>query len=61
MRASLATLVLSVLMAAPARADPPPSGPYLDEAFRVAQGAMASQAGNALIQIGVRAAAAFRR
>ena len=39
------------------RADPPPSGPYIDEAFRVAQGAMASQAGRALMQIGVRAAA----
>ena len=57
MSAGKVIAVLSVLMAAPARADPPPSGPYLDEAFRVAQGAMASPAGNALMQIGVRAAA----
>ncbi len=57
MRAGVAILALSVLLAAPVRADPPPVGPFLDEAFRVAQGAMASQAGTALLQIGVRAAA----
>ncbi len=44
-------------MTGPLLADPPPSGPFMDEAFRVAQAAMASQAGNALRQIGVRAAA----
>ena len=57
MRAGVAILALSVLMAAPGQADPPPRGPFLDEAFRVAQAAMASPAGNALMQIGVRAAA----
>ena len=45
------------LLPAMVRADPPLHGPFLDEAFRVAQAAMASQAGNALRQIGVRVAA----
>ena len=53
----MAILFLVAVLAVPVRADPPPTGPFLDEAFRVAQGAMASKAGNALMQIGVRAAA----
>jgi CHAT domain-containing protein len=57
MRATFLILSILGLLAAPVRADPPPTGPFLDEAFRVAQAAMASQAGNALMQIGVRAAA----
>jgi CHAT domain-containing protein len=52
-----ALCLLAFCLALPAAADPPPAGPLLDEAFRSAQAAMASAAGSALRQIGVRAAA----
>lgn len=53
----LFAVLACLCLALPAAADPPPRGPFLDEAFRSAQSAMASAAGAALRQIGVRAAA----
>ncbi|HMO71392.1 MAG TPA: CHAT domain-containing protein [Paracoccaceae bacterium] len=50
----LRVLALALTLALPAAAD---DGPLMDEAFRVAQGAMASAAGEAIAQIGARAVA----
>lgn len=50
-------ILILFCLASPLRADPPPTGPFLDEAFRVVQAAMTSQAGRALAEIGQRAAA----